>query len=301
MQDYEVQPFADLNHYAKEIARQNSKYQSLGLRTKDSESTRNARNRLAKEQAEYVKILGDLANELEYEQLVQDHTDIERQINSEIIDPVSLEFGLRRLGVIGLATRLADECYLSLGEIIAERAEIRLREIDVLEETALRLRKIELEERLKKLSDVFEVAGSAWPVPQAHFVAIPITDFTFEEPIMEERDNGAIPRSWEHIVDQPHASELIADYLEAHRGQLVTADELADFLYSGANASNRDRSKLRTRVTTMLGPKIQGQKLMQNLAKRGFSLEYGWVKSSESRSKKRAYRLSGPDETTLNP
>jgi hypothetical protein len=103
-----------------------------------------------------------------------------------------------------------------------------------------------------------------------------------------------------HVIENHDASNYITYYLAEKVGKVVTVEELAQFLYV-ANVEER-----RNNITTLLGPKIQGQRIQKYLLRDyGLKLQYGWRHLKEvdgdrtiERSRTRIYRAV--DETELH-
>jgi hypothetical protein len=197
-----------------------------------------------------------------------------------------------------LVTKLAT--IAPLGESKAkELAERRKGEIELANVAAAREQLAEAELDVIDASDLFVLAGKAWPIPLLAVRGVAKTE-EFEgdidsvdeipiDPVLRKSDQERVDGIRNRNIDAPEASAYITFFLADNSGKVVTVDELVGFLYGHVNRDERD---LRSRITTMLGPKVQGQRIQKMLTEEdaGYLLQYGWRRDYDSRNK----RMVGP-------
>lgn len=309
MNVFDIRQFADINDLAATIGTQNEKYISIG-RIPHPEIVQRNQGPIAYKQAELVEFLGILAAELPYAELAaayldtaNDMADTEARL-AEVDDAPDT----RKIAVRALASLMIDE--FGASEEVAElRVMTRTTEINSLNRLALKQRKAQLSKALASLSSVWEVAGQAWPLPIAHKVPqnepdtdpanvkkytgklqepgvgglVTADDFSINNRSRRHPDTTCRSEHRERQVDQPDASVLIATHLATHYGREITVDELLEVLYAHCSIENIGRNALRSRVTTLLGPKIQGERIAEMLEEKGYKLQYGWRKIMQRR------------------
>lgn len=163
----------------------------------------------------------------------------------------------------------------------------RIDAITSLNRLGLQQRVDQIEESLTHLQLLIEMDNiTAWPIPRA-FNPAEATVVTegittrYEmpvEPILSEHPTRDVENSPSREIEAPEASDDIAAYLRAHRGKIITVEDLAGSVY-GANTTT-PRTVLRTRVTTTLGPAVKGaliKRLLAEDAQEPLGLEYGWL------------------------
>lgn len=313
MTRYDPEAFAALTTFAQStIPRQNERYDNVA-NFAVPESARNAQNRIAVEQSEHLELLDDLATELPYEQIALDCLELEREIErtQELIATVDTRVSTEKLSVAALGSRIM-ELMPDTEPVATRRINSRLAEINRQQRDALNIRLEQLTVDLGELSLVTEVAFQPWPLPRAHFIApepaesaprngVIHTEGDLSELVVMPAEPCHIPRvssanpdslrGWH--VDEPNASRYIALHFVEHVGEVVTVNELIDFVYSHCKDEIKEVNSLRSRITTILGPQIQGQRMARLLASEGLALQYGW--------KKQMRRLPGGEEKQFGP
>lgn len=300
MNTFEAQPFADINEFASVIGTQNHQYDLVG-EIKHPEVVSLNRNKIAAAQREQVDTLGQLASELPYEELVQAHLAAENELQvAEASRSVSEEKSrLEILGVHAWAARLEHEFGLD-SELADQGIADRIAEISETNGASLDRRISELRQTVGCLSVAWEVAGEAWPVPHAFSVqgASPSGGTHVNKSAGGAEQTGKISSAngsnaqgndveageesaslriyGERQIEQPDASVLIAAYLAQYRDRTVTVDELVEFLYGHCSLDGVKRKAYRSRVTTLMGPQIQGEQIQNLLEPRGLVMKHGW-------------------------
>ncbi len=299
MSDYEGELFAELTELAAMISGQNQRYIELGDRISASDSRRNAQNHVAIEQKRHLEDLGELSADLPYQELALAYIDADREINvaRQRLETIDEEPDIRKTSAEVFAVRIVE-----LLSWCAEAAEKRVREIQAevsrIKREQVEGRVRELSQTLGKLSTLYDVAGQAWPVPTAIFIAetpqagqsvgsthhaivTPTEDiaqsdeWVSAETADENRQVERLKKFRERHIYQPDAKRLIAFYLIENANETVTVEALAEFLYKNEE-EEKDPFTLRTRITSLLGPKIQGPRTALLLEAEGYSLQYGW-------------------------
>ncbi len=173
-------------------------------------------------------------------------------------------------------------------------------------------RRKELETRLDQvvserlaLDDVYDVAGAAWPIPQAFETnpdvnksPEPEGDFELIEDIVPvdlktQEKARCIHDKVDRTVDNPQASDYLKRYLIENIGKTVTVDELTQYLYTPEQIKNVDSYHLRSRITSPLG-EAHGQPIRENLLSQGLTLQYGWRKRSVWSAETNTWRHNRP-------
>lgn len=156
--------------------------------------------------------------------------------------------------------------------------------------------RLRIEQKLAELTKValaydglIETLGEAWPIPntlsaedrRALFEMakeeaqsnLMVEDFVPVTPTERDAYRATVERA-SHVVHNKNASEYIKFYLQENIDKIVSVEELARFLYD-TEADEQDSYNLRNRVTTLLGPKVNGKLLQARLVEEGFKLQWG--------------------------
>ncbi|MBP9738311.1 hypothetical protein KBD20_01345 [Candidatus Saccharibacteria bacterium] len=193
--------------------------------------------------------------------------------------------------------RLAPRAVESVKELLESRGSniVSDQEINDLEDAVLELmdQEHEAEEDLKRIkgysSSLDAVVGQlalSWELPvalvdQNRSLFITLDELPVE-PDIADCPSGEVQQFAERHVDQPKAAILSAQCLSEHAGETVTVDQIARLLYSPEVISQLNGHKLRSRVTSTLGPKF-GENLRSILDEEGFVLQYGWRRTLEQK------------------
>ncbi len=297
MSEYSLKDFADLNAEAALIADQNSRYDRV---SGYPESVRNARNRIAAEQAMQMQFLREVGPEFGCPELAVEHMAVTDEI-------AAIESGKLKSrsahGVLALADRLAHECYLELADTIEANAAIRLAEVGAQTRQADSQRLDYLKRRLAYLGTIYAEASKPWPVPRAYFVEAPADELgpvvsrgpglgsgdqaapafipdglevEVAVPTAKKRPGGTLDRTWKPIGEvQRQASSMLIDFFVANPDRVVIAEELMRHLYKDRVPADTDLRVLRNRVTTLLWPGGRGTDIAERLkVDHGLKLEY---------------------------
>jgi hypothetical protein len=173
-----------------------------------------------------------------------------------------------------------------LGETQAkELAERKKSEIELQRADDLRTQITAQQAKVAEAEALFESAGQAWPIPvlakyavQEQVDDVPtgedviIIDEIPIDPALRSSARDHLREISERHVDAPEASKFITLYLSENKGRVVTVDQLCDFLYANVDSESVN---LRSRITTILGPRIQGMRIQGMLAEENLLLQYG--------------------------
>lgn len=177
-----------------------------------------------------------------------------------------------------------------------------------------------LEHRSSEVTELYEKAGEAWPIPQA----IPPEDRIMLYGLIEEDSNSEtlqiediIPVTpEEHLrnaqiaerakrtVGNPQLSSMVMFYLTERQTETVTVEDLIRYCYA---LDADDANHYRSRITTTLGPKVAGLKKQEELNAEGQALQYGWRYAYEimpddrrvTRRRTRIYRVVDIQQSAL--
>lgn len=310
--------FVRARDYSQRISDQNSNY-SIADGLGDPGFTNIVKKGIRNTQSATLDTLNEAALLLPYREIGQTDVAIEREISelhsqletvSEQTEAAFAEIDAITEQAIGLSPNSEKE----LRALAAKRKkEVRQTATNDLQS---RLDLI-IAER-DNLASLAHISGEAWPVPQVARFDSGKTVTTFDDSTIEIVDEIPVePVPQDHIhetvnevkrqVDNPEASDFIVYFLSQRKGQVVTVDELSEFLYHAGN-SERPAADYRSRVTTILGPKIQGERIRRMLAELSEPLQlvYGWRRTliktggkiKQQGSKERIYSAI-PLDTTI--
>lgn len=145
----------------------------------------------------------------------------------------------------------------------------------------------DLNRKYDVLMRLYEQAGATWPVPQlirrgetTAVAAQPSEDVTVDEIPVEPEDIERKPgrtftKSVEIHIDAPEATKKIVQYLVDHPERVISANELAEFLYDHVEKGKFTTQQLRNRVTTLLAPHSHGERIRTLLGTHDMVLQYG--------------------------
>ena len=307
------QQFEGAGEIANDISKQNREAEQAAAIIRDPDIKELAIDTIAAEQQATVNVLRQISDDLPYEALGTHYTETLSQLGEKAVALARAERGVDELEaslngdievVAWLRPQLREKAEL-LAEASADSfaqeqgiGEIR-EDID-----RLQAQKLAYEEILR-------AAGRAWPIPTA--ISAESAEAPAEGVIVSEvkPKDKPIDTSAEdlklisqerrgqrsigpHEVYDSQASQHLASYFVDHPNQIFSAEELAGFLYRTdvSSASQSEARVLRSRVTTILGPKRQGREdtvsVEQLLGEEKMTLQYG--KLREKRVLKRVYR-----------
>ena len=289
MTTFEAEPFAYLNGEAAAITTLNYEF-GVAAELKRPEWVRSHQGRIAKQQAAHLLLLGELAAGLPYEDLALASMAAEDDLREveERLMTIDDEPGLEKLAVHALASRLIEEYGLS-EETAEQGVNVRITEINAAKRSPLQEQRDRLSEAARRLSQVWEVAGEAWPIPTARTaeremigdlqqtarVVVDMDTKGLTGVRKRQRTSTGSTGSRERQVDQPYASRMIAAHLAMNVGRTVTVDELVSLLYGHCIEEGRDLRAYRSRITTVMGPQVQGERIQAMLEERGYTIWYG--------------------------
>jgi hypothetical protein len=311
MTEFHTEPFAELNDFASKIATQNTSYAIAGK--SNPKFVHLAKNQIASAQAEYVEFLDALADELPYEQLAVEYSEIEQEIERclERLPNIDSESCSEKLGAVALANIVAQT--MPVLKINTEPCiTTRFAQINEQRRQALEQHITDLSSGLAYLDEVYEVAGQAWPVPTAQYIEIEPEPVVFtpngnghkptEEVMLGEiisvietvtdMPPVEIQRTVEerlqefrtHYVDQPEAQQLMALFFMENCGSIVNREELADFVYRQNGAEILGTTPPEQRIVILMGPQTHGKRMQKLLKQYGYGVQYGWQQIMQQES-----------------
>jgi hypothetical protein len=261
-----------------------------------------------------MNALGELVDPTPYEELAVEYAEVEDELRKAEarLPNVESEYDVRKIAVVALADKIT-EVMPWCQEVADKRVETRFTDINLDNRETLGKRLSELTIAMGGLALVYEVIGQPWPAPRATYTEEPeilspdLAEDEFTEPVLTSHAlvvDGIKEFSSRH-KDAPRASSFIAYYLTENPDKSITADELADFIYSHVDEEDKPAYPLRNRITTILGPKLQGKRMARMLAEEGYVLQYGWQRQLQPAtngrpgmkiSRRRVYRAVRMDE-----
>lgn len=158
-----------------------------------------------------------------------------------------------------------------------------------------------LDEQNRAVAEFSSKQPAEWELPKvllAKEVSIGrlIIDELPVQPKLNSAEYDMLSHIKEHNIDQPEATLYAALYLSSNKGRVVTVDELVNFLYEDTVIATNTDHKLRSRITTVLGP-MAGDGARKILEESGCVLQYGWRRTLETidghtkiASRRRIYR-----------
>jgi hypothetical protein len=278
------QQFIDAHTVAGEIYDQNNRAERIEQDLDDLDFQALTWQGLAAEQSQTINQLRQISAEAPYHELGQLYIkalDDEARLAAEI-DSERLKLDSEQVRLDELAQRAAKLAPLIREEALkiaeAKKAELSNDRIDNLGAQAAMLA-----DARGKIENLYSTAGF-WPVPQVETItaaASEVQELIFDEiPVEPEtqdhEQSERLERYRNYHIDAPEASKYIAFYFTEHPGQVVSVKALIDFIYSRNVIEENDSNKMRSRITTMLGPKVQGPRIQAMLAEDGLILQYGW-------------------------
>lgn len=152
---------------------------------------------------------------------------------------------------------------------------------------AEKLKAVHNTQSLEALTPFEEKVAVTWPYPRVLREVIGqdtsrwiLIDELPVEPKMNSSNHARYNEIRERHVDQPEASIYASLYLSEQSGKTVTVEELVDFLYTDDVRQTVSDTGLRSRVTSILGPK-HGSLVRNILLEEEHILQYGYRKKLE--------------------
>jgi hypothetical protein len=164
-----------------------------------------------------------------------------------------------------------------------------------------------------EIDTLYDEAGRPWPVPyvlrnQSSEASMTPEDLIANseyldqipvKPTLNASAHQRIASLRERHIDAPEASIYITLYLGEHQNEVVTVENLAAFLYFQDVLEQVDTNIMRSKITTLLGPKVQGMRIRGMLLENGLALQYGWRRmrreDGSMTQKQRIYRAVQSD------
>lgn len=186
--------------------------------------------------------------------------------------------------------RMVSELAPRSSEAAKALADQRKQALELQESASIRRDITNAQDRVDVLGAVYEEAGKAWPVPVLLFAEKVVELDQGSEPDMvgaryidelpvvptrklrpaEAKRLEALGTRYRHETE---ASKLAVFYLTERRDEVVTVDDLAQFMYMPDSIEGC--KDIRSNVTTILGT-VQGERIREILAGEGLKLQYGW-------------------------
>jgi hypothetical protein len=315
MQPYELpfdfketrKQFDEANQLARELDDQNSRSDRLD-EVRDPEFRGIAREGLVEEQTVTVSGLRAIADAVPYEHIARVGLELSAQIGEATLALDGAKDRLKpELSMIDQDAARASQISPNRAAELAEIAERRKNQLELHVTGVDRAALSKKRHWLDAIHELYERSGPDWPVPRVLLAEqLSVQSGADESAETEIPVHAAGKRTFEgylerHEVERPAHSHYVAYYLSQHPDQVVSVDELGQMLASaGLTAEGTDR-QLRNRVSTMLGPKQQGQKIQKLIEGDGLVLQYGTQivygpdRQTVIEGQRRAYRAIHPD------
>jgi hypothetical protein len=283
--DFERQ-FNVANKTAASITEQNGRVVRAQTEVEDPEFLDIALDGISEEQTETVETLTDFVNALPYEELANEYdrrqTEL-AQIKNDLESGAELETDqASRLAIKSLAA-LVSEISPRREKQVEELAEKRIKQLDDESKTALweelKAKKLEFED----IQLLFEENSGPWDVPllSNHGRRDADGNLVIEDEIPVDPGlktvEDPIPSDFiERHIDAPEATQRLAYYFKQNPGQITGVSRLVEYLYNKDAIESNPVVKLRSRVTTLLGPGINGVVVKNILEQEDVCLQWGW-------------------------
>ena len=274
------QQFEGAAEIAADLSKQNHEAEQAETIIRDPDIKEIVIDSVASEQDRTLEALSQISNELPYERLGEQYTE-----TLTLLGEKAIELARAEEAIGGFKSSLTDdvEVVVWLKPQLARQAEVVAEnkiESFIEEEGILELR-YEVE-RLNKQKAAYEellrIAGGAWPVPLANQSgqslieaegkiesktgdkATPPAEPQVQELVMTSRTQTGEPasRGSKEVLNN-QASQTIANFLINNLNRVVAVDELAVAVYDVnlADLPRQERQRMRSHITTLLGPKHQ--------------------------------------------
>lgn len=275
--------FEAANQLADGINDQNVRSARIFSDLEDPDFQYIAQEALQLEQAQTLAQLSEYAQELPYAELSKRYLSVLEQLGraTQKLAAVQHETSEAAIHYDALADRTIELAPLSEERArgLADEKKQQLIGSSVL---AIEQKISDLHAEKQGLEDLYEVAGNAWPIPQGPELddepgeeTTVVLDEIPVEPVLQDGNVG-VEGLLERHVDAPEASQWTVIYLIDQAERVVTVQDLYEFLYSPEVVEQVDEYHLRSRITTMLGPKVGSLDIQEMLADEGFVLQFGW-------------------------
>jgi hypothetical protein len=297
------QQFAAANALASGIEEQNNRFTRIEGEIDDTDFRELAIEGLAAEQQTTVNSLSEQVSDAPYEQFAQTYLEIEDRLGALVVDMALHVDNAETAGkhfdeLVELVTQLSPFSAEKARELAEQKKqETRTRELE-----ELKSEHTELSEKLQEFNELYATIGKPWQVPLARNRDIVVDEIPVE-PVVTEHSVDRL-KGYQQRFRTEGASSAIAFYLSEKSGEVVTPQEITEFLYDDEVKKLIPSNDCRKSVMTMLGPKIQGKRIQAMLAEDNLVLQYGWrVKKRLNQrgryvvnDKKRIYRAIPADQ-----
>jgi hypothetical protein len=175
-----------------------------------------------------------------------------------------------------------------------ELAEKRIKQLDDESKTELWERLKAKKAELEDLQLLFEENCGPWEVPLLYVKEkCDGTDgLLFEDEIPVEPElrtvEDPLPTDFvERHIDAPEATQRLAYYFKENQGQVTGVRKLIEYLYSQKTIEETPTEKLRSRVTTLLGPGKNGIVVRNVMKEEDIEFQWGWRRLIETEDGRR--------------